>query len=1047
MMRLLRLLFVVLACTLQSNAQSFYSRLFTTEQGLPDNYVYSVVQDHSGYVWVSTGKGLVKFDGQLFMPFTPDSLAEGDFIFTATQTPDHRLWFGSYGGKIFSGDGGKPFLFRHQINGPVNLLVASAFANQVYVVSNGYGIYQLSDKGKNVYDKTRYLQINDLLEMDADNLLLAGMEGLYRYTLSTNVLEKISQVEGNCKHMQALQLKKDHYLFHVPEQGVFAIQFVRGAASANQSMVKPLYKTTSAEISSFYLQESEGDLYLGRRDEKMEVLNIRSGLTWTLDENEFAGMTGTILPDRENNVWISTLGNGLYRLLRKEFEMIQSNGHSVFAITQDRKGLTYFGTEAGVEVHDASGTLLREINRIATVNLGKVNALHLDSAGQLWIGTNDRGLFVMDPLTLKTRTLVFSAIPNIAVNSITTNEKDDEIQVNTNLDGVYAYSQYKLVNHFSSENSLLHNNVYYSLKMKNGKVYYATHNTAFNFSNKEELFEIDVKNNGLISDFNTFAEDPQGRLMIGTNGDGIYILNDTTVRPFALNEALGTKYCNGLVTDRSGDLWIVLRYGLYRYYTKDSILKNIQVGGNNQQMFNTNAFFLNREGDLFFGTNKQVLVFRGAALRQNRPLLPRSYLVKIQLSDSVQRFNQEGLLPYGTYDIGFEFSALSLKNSEDVLFSYQLLGRDNNWSPWSKNRRVEFSTLSDGDYTFRVRAMNADGFAEQKPLEFHFCIDLPVWKKWWFWLLVAVALVLLIIGVVRIRTRALIKAKERLEVLVDEKTHELREEKERVEQNNKIIAKQNDDITSSITYAKRIQEAILPQNESTDNQVPMPLLIYYRPKDIVSGDFYWYATKDNRLLIAACDCTGHGVPGAFMSMIGTTLLNKIVFDKGTVDPESILLDMDKEITKSLKQENNELKDGMEAGLCSIDFSVPEVLFAGAKRPLWIFRNNGSGYSLLEIKGDKFPIGGYDAVVTKTYRLNKVPLQKGDMLYLFSDGVTDQFRHHDNKRLSTKRLRDFLSEQAGNSLSEQHKAITRLMEEWQGDGKQIDDMLLVGIRIE
>ena len=1030
---------------LRIHSQSYYFKQFTAEQGLPDNYVYSSMQDKEGYLWICTGKGLVTFDGQLFMNANPDSLADGDFVFTSTQTKNNMLWFGSYGGKLFYTQHDKPVLFSTQINGPINLLVASRHSDNLYIVSNGNGIYSLQGTKLQLFEKTKYIPVQTLVELDADHLLIGGMEGLYLLTMSKQRLVKLNVTEGNYKQIQLLKHKKNTCYVMLSEQGVFELSVPLNAGESDVLPMRKVYQS-KVELNSFYFHEEDGFLYAGTRDEQLEVVNTRNGFIQVPAASEFSGMASQILFDKEQNIWICTSGNGLFRLYKRDYEVIQSGNRAVFAIAQGINGFLYLGTDEGLLVLDESGrekTLLKQLNQ---TNLGKVTALHLDKQGCLWIGTSEHGLFVMEAGSLRVKALAFSKIPNIAINSITSNPYDQEIQVNTNLDGVYAYRGYELYNHFSSENSLLHNNVYYSLKLKNGKVYYATHNTAFNFSSGDQLFEIDVKNNGLLSDFNSFAEDPEGRLVIGTNGDGLYILQDTLVSTFPFNKQFENRYCSGLISDRSGSLWVMFRYQLYRYYYRDSILKLMNTGLSNQVMLNANAACLSPAGDLFFGTSKHVLVFRSQSLQHNQQVLPKSHLIRVQLSDSTKQFDEEGVLPFGRYDLRFEFSALSLRSSEDVQFSYMLKGRDNNWSPWSHIREVEFTNLTDGDYTLMVRAMNSEGFTETTPMEFHFVIDKPFWKKWWFWLFAAVVLVGSVLGFVRIRTRALIRAKERLERLVDEKTHELREEKERVEANNVIIAKQNEDITSSITYAKRIQEAILPQTQSEAGKGIPSLMIFFRPKDIVSGDFYWYAHKDNRLLIAACDCTGHGVPGAFMSMIGTTLFNKIVFDKGMSDPNEILLNMDMEITKSLKQENNELKDGMEAGLCSIDFEARQLAFSGAKRPLWLYRPTEDGFSFTEIKGDKFPIGGYDEVIRKSYQLHSVDLLPGDTLYMFSDGITDQFRRDDHKRLSSKRLKEFLHQIAGKPLVEQYSLFSDFMDNWKGDVKQTDDMLFIGIRI-
>jgi serine phosphatase RsbU (regulator of sigma subunit) len=259
-----------------------------------------------------------------------------------------------------------------------------------------------------------------------------------------------------------------------------------------------------------------------------------------------------------------------------------------------------------------------------------------------------------------------------------------------------------------------------------------------------------------------------------------------------------------------------------------------------------------------------------------------------------------------------------------------------------------------------------------------------------------------------------------------------------------VIAAQNEEITSSITYAKRIQEAILP-NKTVDFKFKENILIYYKPKDIVSGDFYWYAERDNKFLVAAFDCTGHGVPGAFMSMIGTTLLNKIVLDQGELGPANILSEMDKEVSKSLRQIDSEVNDGMEAGLCCIDFKAKELVYSGAKRPLLLFRKIGNGYELEEYKASKFPIGGFADITDKSFTQHAITLKMGDMLYLFSDGIVDQFDSGNTKRISSKKVKELLRIMASLPINEQAIQLEKYIAEWKGSTKQTDDILVLGIR--
>ncbi|HEU4719581.1 MAG TPA: SpoIIE family protein phosphatase [Bacteroidia bacterium] len=283
------------------------------------------------------------------------------------------------------------------------------------------------------------------------------------------------------------------------------------------------------------------------------------------------------------------------------------------------------------------------------------------------------------------------------------------------------------------------------------------------------------------------------------------------------------------------------------------------------------------------------------------------------------------------------------------------------------------------------------------------------------------------------KQRILETQKETLELQVKERTAEITEQK-------KVIEEKNKDITDSINYAKRIQDAILPSKEIKYEHFPESFVLF-RPKDIVSGDFYWFAEKDGNRFIASADCTGHGVPGALMSMIGNNILNHIVNEKNIVSPDSVLDELHREVRVSLKQhEQTETKDGMDIALC-VFRKDGRLEFAGAQRPLWIFRNNG----FEEIKGDKFSIGGLQAESERKFTLHAPAVAPGDCIYMFSDGFADQFGGVNGKKYMTKRFREFLFSITAKKMQEQESLLDEELERWKAGATQVDDVLVIGVR--
>lgn len=272
-------------------------------------------------------------------------------------------------------------------------------------------------------------------------------------------------------------------------------------------------------------------------------------------------------------------------------------------------------------------------------------------------------------------------------------------------------------------------------------------------------------------------------------------------------------------------------------------------------------------------------------------------------------------------------------------------------------------------------------------------------------------------------------------------------QKEKIEFQNMQLGIKNKSITDSIKYAKRLQEAILPPTTLIKRLLPDSFFLY-KPKDIVSGDFYFVEEWGSKTFVAAVDCTGHGVPGAFMSIVGYNLLNQALSVYGLNKPFLILNDLNKNISKMLHQteEDSTVKDGMDISLISIDMNNMLLEYAGAYNPLWIVRTGPAGKQLIELKGDKFPVGAFVGEAIESFTPNEMRLEKGDMIFLFTDGYSDQFGGDRGKKFKYRQLQEMLIESSDMRTDEQCIKYDQVFEKWKGSLEQVDDILLIGIRI-
>jgi serine phosphatase RsbU (regulator of sigma subunit) len=341
-------------------------------------------------------------------------------------------------------------------------------------------------------------------------------------------------------------------------------------------------------------------------------------------------------------------------------------------------------------------------------------------------------------------------------------------------------------------------------------------------------------------------------------------------------------------------------------------------------------------------------------------------------------------------------------------------------------------SISNGESSRRISQLEKDHEEDLKQKEIEIQkLQLQSAKNERIYFIVGLAFVIIFSGFIFRSLRITRKQKQ----VIEFKNSETEEQK-------KVIEEKNKDITDSITYAKRIQQAKLPNRNEIYSSLEN-CFILFKPKDIVSGDFYFFHKTDQHVIIASADCTGHGVPGAFMSMIGSERLEDAVSQSS--DTSKILELLNKGIKTSLRQSdsNESTRDGMDIALCSIDVARRIVKYVGANRPIWIIRN---GQKVVEeIKATKKAIGGFTPD-NQYYDTHEIKLQPGDTFYISTDGYADTFSGQNDKKLTTKKFKEILLSIQEKTMKEQEQHLDNFIEEWKGGTEQVDDILIIGVRL-
>ncbi|PLX12095.1 MAG: hypothetical protein C0597_14045 [Marinilabiliales bacterium] len=552
-------------------------------------------------------------------------------------------------------------------------------------------------------------------------------------------------------------------------------------------------------------------------------------------------------------------------------------------------------------------------------------------------------------------------------------------------------------------------------------------------------------------------EDCNFNLWFNCANNGLFRYNGKEFINFNEENGLKNNFVQGLTTDLMGNPIIISNEGIDKYITKDSTFEyQGEAAGVAYLEPNLNANYKDKNGNIWIGTANGMVKIN-SAINDSLEVLPKIFITKKSIFFETI-LEERNVFKYKEKHLTFNYTALWYASSEEIKYRYKLEGYDLDWNATTTLRMVTYSNIPPGEYKFIVQVNYSGGKWLGSPdSEFAFRIKKPFWQTIWFILSSIILILISIFLYIKARLKKLKRDKEILEEEVRKRTAEIRHQKEEIEaqrdeieaQRNHVMEQrdkielQNKNITSSIEYASRIQRAVLPPKEIFSKHLGEHF-IFFRPRDIVSGDFYYLDVKNDLIIVAAADCTGHGVPGAFMSILSISLINKVIHDlPDEFNAGTILTQLRKEIKGALGQtgKDNEAKDGLDISLCVLDRKNLILDYAGAYNPLILIRDE----EIIKYKADKMPIGIY-IKEKEEFTNNKIEIQKGDSLYLYSDGFQDQFGGENKKKFLPKNLNQLLLDISSKSVQEQLQILNETLENWKGEEPQVDDIIILGIKI-
>jgi len=564
----------------------------------------------------------------------------------------------------------------------------------------------------------------------------------------------------------------------------------------------------------------------------------------------------------------------------------------------------------------------------------------------------------------------------------------------------------------------------------------------------------------------TVFEDRQKNIWIGLQRGGLAKLIDLENKKFhtyTLQDGLPNNNVKDIVEDKQGNLWLGTEKGISCFHVKERFFRNFDMqDGLQGSNFHSNSNYLAPDGYMYFGGIDGFNLFHPEKLHFNK--LPPKVLItdfkvfdqslapnkklngKLYTQKAIQ-YMREIELRHSDDVFSIEFAALDYLSPHKNKYAYRLEGFNNKWIYVdAEHRSVSYTNLNPGTYTFHVIASNGDGVWSKEGARLTIVINPPFFLTWWFRILAVCSILGLFLAIYLWRTRSIRLRNKQLKDEVESQTKRLRDINEELQQTGKELALQNaksrqlyEELTQGLEAAKVIQNAILPNKSLLERNLGN-IDILYRPKDVVSGDFYWYTKVGNKDLIAVVDCTGHGVAGAFMTFVGYEILNQISIQHQEANPGRFLSQLNQEILRSMHHYQNANQIGMDISMCAIDWHNGTLDFAGANNPLYIARRG----EIHIYKGDKQGIGGKQKNEEYIFKTHRIDLELGDQLYLFSDGYADQLGgEHGDMKFMYSRFRDLLLEITSLNAQKRLQIIAEKFDLWKRDQEQLDDVLVIG----
>lgn len=1028
-----------------SAAQSYSYKTYDINTGLPGNYLSVIEQDRSGLLWLGLETGLFRYDGFEFHRLTfPDTLSNG-YPNALLCDSNGMMWIGLTDGSLFIWTPDGTLTRNTGIEADRINRITEGPDGRIWIVTQTRGIY-ISDAG--TAEKVSHIAIPegmvlfDISFAGSNSIIAATQDNLHLFKISGESAELVySFPELEYTWIQTVRRVNDNtWLAGTDGSGLYVIRRENGIMKASR-VGNPVFE--GLRIPSLITGPGKEALVATREAGVIKAMfsedfnsvsvtgtyDIASGLP----DNDIK----TVFRDRENNIWIGLFNRGLAAVTTNAFSFHTPSPYKEINFIGEFAGNVVMGTRNGLYDYDpAAGGFsnFRELNG-KTGGSGIISWCIADKDNIL-IGTAGNGVFTMNG---RNETRQFYRAQNPAQNHINSIAIDSGNIWLATLNGVVllerSTGKQKAV--YTTWERLPHNNVSQVVVTRDGEVLVATETDRLCYIH----FTGGVRTEGEVMEgvmrnrIQSISVSPSRKICAGTLGNGLFLYTGDTLINYTTADGMLSNYCYSTLIASDGRVWTGHERGFSIINPATGTARSFGSDFGVRGDCLANAISETTDGNIYIGTTEGIVAFN-PSMEQKVTTPPQAGIISVVINNVEYPYRQSYNLPYrSSYTIKVNYAGILLRDPLNVIFRTRLENFDEGWGDLTADRSVTYK-LSDGHYNFTVEALTRDDSESVTSASFDLAIQKPFTQSWWFILSLMALILLIVFIIIRLRERAQRKQREFLEEELRKRTAEVYEQKEE-------LAQKNLDITESIKYARRIQSSVLPDTARLGT-VFREACVFFQPRDIVSGDFYWFDWVDkDRFMVVCSDSTGHGVPGAFMSMIGSALLQDIITVKRITRPSQILHELDRQIFSILNQ-NQEIEasnDGMDIVVCDFNLTTRKLIFASAMRPVILVIDGEQQY----VRGNRSSVGG-ESITEKFFDDQEYHLREGDTVYLFTDGYPDQFGGIGNKKMKISRMRALIEDIKGLPLEEQNQQIKEFFYKWKGNNQQVDDVLVMGLRV-